>query len=242
MLKQPMNYLRAVMLWTAVCGAATAADGWADLFNGKDLNGWIQRGGKATFAAEEGCIVGTSTPNTPNSFLCTSRDYADFIMEYEFKVDPRLNSGVQIRSQCFDTPVAFEWRGQTIKIAAGVVHGYQIEIDPDPKRDRWWTGGLYDESARDWLYPGRLGGDGKTFTAQGRQIFKQGDWNKIRVEAVGDSIKTTLNGTVCVDTRDSRVPSGFFGLQVHNISGDDSKTGSQVRWRNLRIQELAVKE
>ena len=240
MLHQPVNFLRALLLGTTVCGAAIAAEEWTDLFNGKDLNGWVQRGGKATYAVADGGIVGTSTPNTPNSFLCTSRDYADFIMEYEFKVDPRLNSGVQIRSQCFDTPTTFDWKGKTIKVAAGVVHGYQIEIDPDPVKNRWWSGGLYDESARGWLYPGALGGDGKAFTDQGRRIFNPGDWNKVRVEASGDSIRITLNGTVCVDIKDSRVLSGFIGLQVHAISGDETKAGSQVRWRNLRIQELAA--
>ena len=74
-----------------------------DLFNGKDLSGWVQRGGKATYAIEGNEIVGTSVLNTGNTFLCTEKTYGDFILEYDFKVDPKLNSGVQIRSECFDT-------------------------------------------------------------------------------------------------------------------------------------------
>ena len=84
-----------------------------------------------------------------------------------------------------------------------------------------------------------LGGDGKEFTKTGRGIFKQGDWNHVRVEAIGDSIKTTLNGTPCASINDGRVASGFIGLQVHGIGKDKAKDGTQVRWRNLRIQEVS---
>ncbi len=122
------------------------------------------------------------------------------------------------------------------------MHGYQIEIDPNPTQNRWWAAGIYDEARRGWLYPGSLGGDPKEFTEQGRKIFKQNDWNKVRVEAIGDSIKTTLNGTPCASIKDSLTPSGFIALQVHGIGKDTDKDGTQVRWRNLRIQEVASKE
>lgn len=236
---QTMKHLRTVVLCAAACGTALAAEEWTALFNGKNLDGWVQRGGKASYAAEGDSIVGTSTLGTPNSFLCTPRDYGDFILEYEFKVDPKLNSGVQIRSQSFSEATEFEWKGKKIKVPAGRVHGYQVEIDPDPKRDRWWSAGIFEEGGRAWLYPGALGGDGKSYTEQGRKIFKQGDWNKVRVEAIGDSLKTTLNGTPCAEIKDGRVASGFIGLQVHGIGKDKEKDGTQVRWRNLRIQEIA---
>jgi hypothetical protein len=235
-----MKPLRSFIFWATACGVAVAANPSTDLFNGANLDGWVQRGGKAKYTIEDGCIVGTSTLNTGNSFLCTSRDYGDFILEYEFKVDPKLNSGVQIRSQCFDQPTEIEWQGKKIKVPAGRVHGYQIEIDPEPANDRWWSAGIYEEGARGWLYPGLLGGDGKLFTEQGRKIFKQGDWNHIRVEASGDSIKTTLNGTPCASIKDARVGAGFIGLQVHGIGNDKAKDGTQVRWRKLRIQETSA--
>jgi len=236
-----MIHLRIPLFLLAACSTALAADSWSNLFNGKDLSGWIQRGGIAKYVVEDGCIVGTSTVNTPNSFLCTGKDYGDFILEYEIKVDPRLNSGVQIRSHSFASPSSFVWDGKKFAIPAGRVHGYQIEIDPDPEKDRWWSGGIYDESRRGWLFPGILGGDAKAFTAQGRSLFKQGDWNKIRVEAIGDSLKTTLNGTPCASIRDGANASGFIALQVHGINNEVDKNGSQVRWRNLRIQEVAPK-
>ncbi len=235
-----IDYLRFPFLLVAACGTTFAAESWTNLFNGKDLDGWVQRGGKATYAVEDGCIVGTSTLDTPNTFLCTGRDYSDFILEYDFKVDPQLNSGVQIRSNSYDRPTETTWQGKKIAIAAGRVHGYQIEIDPNPKQNRWWAAGIYDEGRRGWLFPGALGGNAKEFTDQGRKIFKQGDWNHVRVEAIGDSLTTTLNGTPCASIKDSLTASGFIALQVHSIGKEKEKNGTHVRWRNLRIQEVSA--
>jgi hypothetical protein len=206
-----------------------AGDGWVSLFNGTNLDGWVQRGGKAKYRAEDGQIVGTSVPNTSNSFLCTKRDYADFILELEFKVDPDLNSGVQIRSQYFDKPRTVELNGKKYKIPAGRVHGYQVEIDPDVKRGRLWTGGIYDEGRRGWL------NDLKN-NEPARKAFKPGGWNKFRIECRGDSIKTWLNGVPAADLKDAVTPSGFIGLQVHGVGKRTEPL--EVRFRNLRLKEL----
>ncbi len=211
---------------------------WVSLFNGKDLDGWVQRGGNATYTVEGDSIVGTSTVNTPNSFLCSAREYSNFILEYEFKIDPLLNSGVQIRSNSYRTETEIVWEGKSIKIPAERFHGYQIEIDPDVTKDRWWSAGIYDESRRGWLYPGSLGGVASVFSDQGRTLFKQGKWNKVRIEAIDDTIKTFLNGEARASIQDSLTASGFIGLQVHSIE-DNKKAGTQVRWRNLCIQELS---
>ena len=138
-------------------GANAAEAGWVELFNGKDLSGWVQRGGKANYAVEDGVIVGSSVLGTDNSFLCTQKEYSDFILELDFKVDPKLNSGVQIRSECFEKAKTWDVDGKEIKIPAGRVHGYQVEIDMEPANKRWWTAGIYDESRRGWLYPGITG-------------------------------------------------------------------------------------
>jgi len=212
-----------------------------NLFNGKDLSGWVQRGGKATYAIDGNEIVGTSVLDTPNTFLCTEKTFGDFILEYDFKVDPKLNSGVQIRSECFDKPTQVEWNGKTINIPAGRVHGYQIEIDPDVPRKRMWSGGIYDEGRRGWLFPDsdEKSPKSKAFSEQGLKIFKPNDWNHVRVEAKGDSLKTWLNGTPCADIEDAMTPRGFIALQVHGIGKDKDKEGTQVRWRNLKLTELS---
>ena len=132
-----------------------------------------------------------------------------------------------------------EW--QKIQIPAGRVHGYQVEIDPDVPRKRLWSAGLYDESRRGWLYPsgGEKSPQGKAFSEQGLRLFKPQAWNHVRVEASGDSIKTWLNGTPCADIKDGLTARGFIALQVHGIKDDQARAGTQVRWRNLRIQEGA---
>lgn len=194
--------------------AAGDEEGFVSLFNGKDLSGWRQLGGKAEYTVEDGAIVGASVPNTTNSFLCTEKNYGDFILELEFKVDPELNSGVQIRSHSLK-----EYKN-------GRVHGYQVEIDPSP---RSYSGGIYDESRRGWLF------DLKE-NEQARKAFKPNEWNKFRIEAAGDSIKTWINGVQAADLVDSMTPEGFIGLQVHGVG--DKKEPMQVRWRNIRIKDL----
>ena len=199
------------------------ADDWKPLFDGKSLDGWEQKGGAAKYRVEDGQVVGTSVPNTSNSFLCTTKNYGDFILELEFKVDPRLNSGVQIRSQCFDEPMNVAGK----KIPAGRVHGYQVEIDPS---DRAWSGGIYDEGRRGWL-------NNLEKNEAARKAFKQDDWNQFRVECRGDSIKTWVNGVPAADLTDGMTPEGFIALQVHGVGAE--KEPREVRWRNIRIQELA---
>lgn len=234
-------------LFGALCAAILApsfvlAQKSVSLIPDKDFTGWIKRGGKGNYAIDGNEIVGSCVLNTSNTFLCTERTYSDFVLEYDFKVDPRLNSGVQIRSECYDQETQVTWQNKTIKIPAKRVHGYQIEIDPDPKQDRWWSAGIYDEARRLWLYPGSLGGENKTFTDAGRKLFKQEDWNHIRVEAIGDSIKTWLNGKPCAAIKDSMNLRGFIALQVHTIGNDKTKEGAQVRWRNLKITDMTPKD
>lgn len=198
-------------------------EGWTDLFNGENLDGWVQRGGDAKYHVEDGEIAGTSVPNTGNSFLCTEKEYGDFVLEFEFFGHPDLNSGVQIRSESKE------------KYRDGRVHGYQVELEQE-SQERWWSGGIYDEARRGWLYP--MKGDeeaGKAFGEQGKKVWKAGEWNKVRVEAKGDSIKTWVNGEQRADLTDDKTPKGFIALQVHGVG--DNETPMTVRWKNIRIKE-----
>jgi len=206
--------------------AVTAEEGWTPLCNGKSLDGWVQRGGKAKYRVQDGEIIGSTVPNTQNSFLCTERDYGDSVLELEFKVHPELNSGVQIRSQCFDQPKSVELGGKKFNIPAGRVHGYQVEIDPSP---RAWTGGIYDEGRRGWL------NDLKN-NEPARKAFKAEEWNRLRIECRGESIKTWLNGVAAADLKDSATPKGFIALQVHGVGKREEPL--EVRFRNLRIKVL----
>lgn len=215
-----------------------ADEGWVELFNGKDVQGWAQHSGKAVYTVKDGALVGTTVMGTGNSFLCPPGTYKDFVLEYEFKVAPQMNSGVQIRSEVFDSAKTLQVDGKEIKVPADRVHGYQVEIDMDPKNDRWWTAGIYDEARRGWLFPGTAGGDKKAFTEQGRKISKQNEWNKVRVEAKGPSIKTYLNGELRVEIEDSMTLSGILAFQVHGIGKDKEKEGQQIMWQNIRLKKM----
>jgi len=204
---------------------------WKDLFNGKNLTGWYQLGGKANYRVENGEIVGTTVPNTSNSFLCTNEHYGDFVLELEFKVQDGLNSGVQIRSHCFDKAQQLSIDGKTIKIPAGRVHGYQVEIDT--RADRSWSGGIYEEGRRGWL-------NDLSKNEEARKAFKHGEWNTFKIECKGDSIKTWINGVPAADLKDSLTPSGFIALQVHGVGAKTEPM--EVRWRKVRIQSLSGPE
>lgn len=187
---------------------------WENLFDGKSLDSWQQRGGKAIYKVESGAIVGISVKNTPNSFLCTKNTYGNFILELEFMVDDAMNSGIQIRSHSF------------VDYRNGRVHGYQVEIDPS---ERAWSAGIYDEARRGWLYDLRQ-------NEAARNAFKHGEWNHLHIEAIGPSIRTWLNGVPAANLIDSMTASGFIALQVHS----SEKAGIKVKWRNIRILDLGT--
>lgn len=215
----------ALAFLTLSTTAVTFAEDLQPIFNGKNLDGWVQRGGKADYKVEDGVIVGSTVVGTGNSFLCTKRTYGDFILELEVKADEGLNSGIQIRSLCFDKPTSFFWNGTNNTIPAGRVHGYQVEVDHRPERR--WSGGIYEEGRRTWLNP--LG----TNSAAGK-AFKFGEWNQYRIVCEGASIKTWVNGVPAADLLDAMTLEGFIGLQVHQ----NPKAGLQVRFRNIRLQDL----
>ncbi len=193
-----------------------SAQEWVSLFNGKDLDGWEQKNGLAKYQAKDGCIVGTSVPDSPNSFLCTKKNYADFELEFEVKVDKALNSGVQIRSE------------STPDYQNGRVHGYQVEIAVGG-----FSGGIYDEARRAKFLNANQPND------EIRALLKENEWNKYRIVCQGDQIQAWVNGKQVTDLKDNMTKTGFIGLQVHGVGKRTDPL--QVCWRNIRLRELAAK-
>jgi hypothetical protein len=234
--RKPIMFLQVVLFVAAVICTNTSAKpgegenvGWKAIFDGKTLDGWVVRSGFAKYQVEDGVIVGTTVKDSPNTFLCTENQYGDFILEFEVKVDPALNSGVQLRSNAYETDTtAWMWRdNRKIKAVhkAGRVYGYQVEICNEQTGN---SGGIYDEARRGWL-------DDISNDPVAKKAFKDNQWNKYRVACIGDSIKTWVNDVPCADVVDSMTLTGFIGLQVHGFKGDKP---AQVRWRNIRIKEL----
>ena len=210
---RPIKFYVTALLLAIVANTSAQESGWKKLFDGKTLDGWTQKGGKAKYLVEDGAIVGKTVPNTPNSFLCTEKHYSNFVLELEFKVHPELNSGVQIRSNSLPN------------YKKGRVHGYQVEIDPST---RAFTGGIYDEGRRGWIYELKN-------NRRARYAFRQNQWNKFRIEAIGNRIRTWINGVLATDLKDDMTKSGFIALQVHGVG--KRQDSISVQWRNIRILE-----
>jgi hypothetical protein len=186
---------------------------WTELFNGKNLKGWKILNGTAEYKIEGETIVGITKTGTPNTFLTTKKLYGDFILEYDMKMDSGINSGVQIRSNSLKD------------YKDGRVHGYQVECDDS---DRAWSAGIFDEGRRGWLYP-------VEYNRPAKKAYKSEQWNSYRIEAVGNSIRTWLNGIPVSNLVDGLTAEGFIGLQVHGIGSNEKNAGKTIRWRNIRI-------
>lgn len=212
----PASWLNSFSAAFLVLGftASLQAGPWQPLFNGKDLTGWRMINGTAPFTVEEGAIVGTTIVGSPNSFFGTEQIFSDFILELEIKEEGGpSNSGVMFRGLSMP-----EYRNNR-------VHGYQCEIDPG---SRAWSGGIYDEARRGWLYP-------VTLNPPARSAYQDNAWNVVRIEAIGDSLRTWINGVPVAHVIDGMTREGFIALQIHSIS-NPSAAGRRVLFRNIRIQ------
>lgn len=206
------SLLGLVLLSLLFCSCAEKSD-FYPIFNGTDLEGWEVRNGTAPFTVEDGEIVGTYVTGTPNTFLCTKEIYSDYILTFEALLGEKTNSGVMLRAQ------------STPDYKDGRIHGYQMEMDPSKRQ---WTGGIYDEARRGWIY-------NLERNKAGKEAFKLNEWCTYRVEAIGTSIKVWVNGIQTADLIDDVDASGFLGLQVHSINHNKEVEGRQVRFRNLQI-------
>jgi hypothetical protein len=201
-----------LMLLPSMAVSFPAKEKWISLFNGKDLTGWKLVNGKAKYDVVDGMIVGTCVKDSPNSFLALDKEYGDFILELQIKIDDGINSGIQFRS--------------LQKPEDGRVNGYQMEVDH--RKERSWSGGIYDEARRGWLYPLELNPSAK-------QAYKWGDWNTYRIECIGSTIRTWVNDFPAAYLIDDASLKGLIALQVHAVY-DAQGEGKKTYWKNIRIQ------
>lgn len=177
------------------------------LFPARSTEGWHVVGGTAEFSMRDGVLTGHGT-DTRNAFLVSPRTYGDFVLDLELRIDEG-NSGIQVRSQVRDEG------------GAASLVGYQVEIDPSP---RAWSGGIYDEGRRGWLF------DLKDNEAA-RDAFKPGEWNRYVIECRGPWFRTWVNGVPAANGVDVMDEDGRIAFQVHS-----GKT--TVHWRRVMIAEL----
>lgn len=223
--------LTAIVLLLSLHHNSAGQDNWISLFDGETLEGWTVHSGHAPYRVEDGAIVGQAIKNSPNTFLCTDREFSDFILEFEVLLeDDELNSGVQFRSQIAPQELVFWFRNDQGKyqpntIPADRVYGYQVEITAGGG-----SGGVYDEARRATMpwWPEEGSKESKA--------FRNKEWNSYRIECKGDAIRTIVNGVLITDFRDALSDRGIIGLQVHDVG--KNSTPYQVRWRNIRLLPL----
>jgi hypothetical protein len=185
--------------------------GFKQLFNGKDLTGWTPKGGSCTFKVEDGSIVGTVVKGSPSTFLCTDKEYGNFIFSCEMKWLVDGNSGIQFRS-------AICGKNES-------VCGPQYEMEGF-KRGRGWSGGIYGQGCGGWFYPLWL-----EEHRDARAALKHG-WNRVTIMAQGDTVKTWINGVPAANWITKDYKKGVFGLQIHQGHA------GEVAWRNIKIKPI----
>ncbi len=210
-----MRPLVSFLLTAALCLAADET-GFAPLFNGKTLDGWVIMGPYGPgYIVEGGKIV---CPADGGGNLFTEREYANFILRFEFKLEEAANNGIGIRAP-LQGDVAYS--GMEIQIL-----DYDAPVYRGKLRPAQVHGSIYDVIA-----------------AKTGFLRKTGEWNEEEIVADARHIKVTLNGTVIVDANLDAVTdpevlhkhpglarkSGHIGLLGHH---------SRVEFRNLRVKEL----
>ena len=189
---------------TEAVETSTEENEFQPIFDGESLDGWNIHGTEKWYA-EDGQIICESGPDAEYGYLATEKFYKDFILKLEFKQEADGNSGVFFRSTLDGTKIS----------------GWQVEVAP-PGND---TGGIYESYGRGWLVQ---------IDEENEDILNMGEWNKMRIEVVGDNVKTFLNGEQMVDLTDEKIgqANGSIALQIH------SGGGIKVRWRDLQVKEL----
>ena len=200
------------------CKEPDLTAGFVDLYNGKDLTGWTSRGGHCTFKAQGEVIVATCVPGSPSTYLCTDReDYTDFIFTAEVKWIVDANSGIMFRS------------GHRLSSKGNeIVYGPQCELEGFAQ-NRGWSGGIFGQSAGGWRYPLWL-----DVHKAVRKTLKKDNWNRVTIEAKGNTIKTWVNGLPAAHWVNDQHTEGFFGLQNH------AGNKGEVHFRNIRVKKLST--
>jgi len=201
-------------LSSAVFTAQSDEDGFVPIFDGATLTGWKLVSGQGRgYIVENGMIV---CPKDGGGNLFTEKEYANFVLRFEFRSEPAGNNGIGIRAP-YEGDAAYQ--GMEIQILDDQHEQYKGKI-----RSEQHHGSVYD------VIPARTG-----------YLKPAGEWNTEEISAIGRRIRVTLNGVIITDADLETVkepavlakhpglarPSGHIGLLGH---------GSRVEFRRLRVK------
>ena len=174
------------------------------LFNGENLDGWIIYGTEKWYV-EDGELICESGPDKQYGYLGTTQRFKDFELSVDFLQEAEGNSGIFIRSSIDGTKIT----------------GWQAEVAPPGSN----SGGIYESYGRGWLIKPDPSLD---------SVLKMGEWNTMKIRAMGDEVVTWLNGQEMVRISDEKIGAaeGQIALQIHDGGG------IKVRWKNIWIHKL----
>jgi Domain of Unknown Function (DUF1080) len=208
--------MKRIILTLMLAAVTLSAAEFEKIFDGKTLNGWKLVGGKGPgYVVENGIIV---CPADGGGNLFTEKEYSNFVLRFEFKMEPGTNNGIGIRAP-YEGDAAY--KGMEIQI-----------LDHDNER---YKGKIKDVQKHGSIYD--------VIAAKDGALNPVGQWNKEEIVADGRKIKVTLNGKVIVDANLDTVTdpavlkkhpglartSGHIGFLGH---------GTRVEFRNLTMKEL----
>lgn len=198
-----------ILILLIAMGCNTESKKEKSLFNGKDLSGWEVYGTEKWYV-EDGLLICESGPDEEYGYLGTKDHYKNFELTLSFKQEANGNSGVFIRSTIEGTKIS----GWQVEVAQK-----RTSVDGDA------TGGIYESYGRGWLIKPDMEKD---------KNLKVGEWNTLKIKAVGSQVTTWLNGVEMVTLTDDKIGEGVgsIALQIH------SGGGIKVKWKDIHIEEL----
>jgi len=203
-MRQFFSQMTAGCLLLGLLSGCNQPSEYTQLFNGTDLTGWVNHGEEKWYV-DNGELICESGPSAQYGYLSTEKFYDDFELILEFKQDANGNSGVFFRSTLEGTKIS----------------GWQAEVAPPGSH----SGGIYESYGRGWLIQPDSIKD---------SALKMGEWNTMKIRAVGPSVTTWLNDTEMIHLEDEKIGEGkgAIALQIHDGGG------IKVRWRNIRIKPI----
>jgi hypothetical protein len=204
---------------------AQPAEAWEKIFNGGNLEGWHVIDKPARVIVKDSSMVLQMTAHTQrHAFVRSDKKYKDFIFEADFKRDRTLDSGILFRGvSAPDT-------------AFSALFGYMVKIDPS--LTRLWTGGVFVDFGNGFGWLHSLEGDDRARYAEKRE----GEWNHIRIEALGDHIKVWINGIPTVNMTDDKYREpGYIAFKIHFLTDELEKEKLSIAFKNMRIVTKNVK-
>lgn len=198
--------------------AAKAEEGFVQLFNGKDMTGWVGNT-KGYYADGKGNMV--CDPKKEGGNVYTEKEYANFVLRFEFKLSPGANNGLGIRAP--------------LKGDAAYV-GMELQILDD-------TAEKY-KNVQPWQRHGSIYGIAAAKTGHLKPV---GEWNSEEVIADGRHITVKLNGTTIVDVENLDTVETPHPRKDHpGLTNEKGHIGflghgDPLEFRNIRIKELPAK-